>query len=145
MQETLLLMLLSSSAWTAFASICSGRKPLIRQRGQCVQRVHSVLCPPTLRGVDDAESSLRANNFGKLIDQHPAIGQWAAGDPRGAVAASDDTKSLGILGSAWDMFKRSKNPVLAFAAGVDAFDRQDFYANSREGVANTGLRAGEAP
>jgi hypothetical protein len=91
------------------------------------------------------ESSLRANNFGKLIDQHPAIGQWAAGDPRGAVAASDDTKSLGILGSAWDMFKRSKNPVLAFAAGVDAFDRQDFYANSREGVANTGLRAGEAP
>jgi hypothetical protein len=81
--------------------------------------------------VDEAEKSLRANNFGKLIDQHPAIGQWAAGDPRGAVAASDDTKSLGILGSAWDMFKRSKNPVLAFAAGVDAFDRADVgrYAN----------------
>ncbi|WP_062788578.1 hypothetical protein [Novosphingobium capsulatum] len=75
--------------------------------------------------IDDAERALRANNFGKLIDQHPTIGQWAAGDPRGAVAASDDTKSLGILGSAWGMLKQSYNPVLAFAAGVDAFDRQD--------------------
>jgi hypothetical protein len=75
--------------------------------------------------IDDAERALRANNFGKLIDQHPTIGQWAAGDPRGAVAASDDTRSLGILGSAWGMLKQSYNPVLAFAAGVDAFDRQD--------------------
>jgi hypothetical protein len=90
--------------------------------------------------VDEAEKSLRANNFGKLIDQHPAIGQWAAGDPRGAVAASDDTKSLGILGSAWDMFKRSKNPVLAFAAGVDAFDRADLGRYARGGA--PGLRAG---
>ncbi|WP_179504344.1 MULTISPECIES: hypothetical protein [unclassified Sphingomonas] len=66
--------------------------------------------------IEDAERSLRANNFGKLIDQHPTIGQWAAGDPRSAVAASDDTKSLGILGSAWDMLK--KVPARIGASGV---------------------------
>lgn len=66
--------------------------------------------------IDDAERSLRANNFGKLIDQHPTIGEWAAGDPRAAVAASDDTKSLGILGSAWDTL--TKVPARVFGSGV---------------------------
>lgn len=73
--------------------------------------------PADVEGVvSEAEKSLRARKFGQLIDQHPTIGQWAAGDPRSAVAASDDTKSLGILGSAWDML--SKVPARVFGSGV---------------------------
>ncbi|PTR05689.1 MULTISPECIES: hypothetical protein [unclassified Novosphingobium] len=109
--------------------------------------------------VGEAEKALRANNFGKLIDQHPTIGEWAAGDPRSAVAASDDTKSLGILGSAWDMLKKLPGRIGAgtfdAAAGLREFTDTlvlpaDYLNYGFDAVATTvlqqaGLRAGYDP
>lgn len=80
----------------------------------------------------DVERSIRAQRMAQVAQQHPPIGAWAAQNPRGAVAASDDHQALGILGSAWQTLKATWNPVLAFAAGVDAFDRQD--VGSRPGL-----------
>lgn len=56
--------------------------------------------------VTEAEQSLRASKFANVAGQYPSIAAWAAANPRDAVAASGDHKSLGIIGSVWDTIKK---------------------------------------
>ncbi len=57
--------------------------------------------------LDEAEKGLNADRFAKVADAHPAIGKWAANNPRGVAAAQDDSESLGLLGRAWDTIKKA--------------------------------------
>lgn len=52
--------------------------------------------------VDRYEKSIAANQVGDLTQQYPAIGKWAAQNPRGLAMAADDYESLSILGKAWN-------------------------------------------
>lgn len=69
-----------------------------------------------------AERSIRAQRMAQVAQQHPPIGAWAAQNPRGAVAASDDHEALGILGGAWDFLKnvpgRLESGLYAAASGA---------------------------
>lgn len=57
------------------------------------------------------EKSLQAQRFGKLAQDQPSVARWAAANPRGAAAAADDTKALGILGTAWDFLSNAPGRV----------------------------------
>lgn len=56
--------------------------------------------------VGEAEKTVRANNFERIMNTWPTLGAWAADDPRGAVAAQDDHKALGLIGGAWQALER---------------------------------------
>lgn len=56
---------------------------------------------------DDVQAALNAGKFADLARAHPAIGHFAANNPRGAAAAQDDHESLGVLGTAWDFLKNT--------------------------------------
>lgn len=73
--------------------------------------------PPALieDRLGDIEKAQRAEKMGALLDLFPVYRLWAQEDPRGVVAASDDHKALGIIGSAWETVK--KLPATAKAAG----------------------------
>lgn len=64
--------------------------------------------------VSEAEKTVRANKFQQIMSTWPTLGDWAADNPRGAVAASDDHKSLSIIGQAWDTL--TKLPATGYAA-----------------------------
>lgn len=49
----------------------------------------------------DAERGRDVRRFMTVAERYPAIGKWAATQPRGAAAASDDWDSLSLLGKAW--------------------------------------------
>lgn len=53
----------------------------------------------------EVQRDLDTRRLMEIANRFPAIGQWAAANPRGAIAASDDHKSLGILGGAWERIK----------------------------------------
>ena len=55
---------------------------------------------------DEVERARNADKLIGLAERYPAIGRFAAANPRGAVAAQDDAKSLGLLGEAFDGLKR---------------------------------------
>ena len=57
------------------------------------------------RLLDGAERAQSANRLTKVLGQYPALGRWAADNPRGAAAASDDHESLGMLGKAFGSLK----------------------------------------
>lgn len=64
--------------------------------------------PAAIDGLhEQAQTAIRANNMAAVAQAHPVIGAWAAANPRQAVAASDDHKSLGMLGQAWDWFSHN--------------------------------------
>jgi len=54
---------------------------------------------------DEVQRDLNARRLSDLTGRYPAIGKWADGDPRGAIAAQDDHKALGIVGRAWEGIK----------------------------------------
>lgn len=58
------------------------------------------------------EKALTAKRFAEIAERQPALGRWAANNPRGAAAAADDTDSLGILGSAWDILKNAPQRIV---------------------------------
>lgn len=64
--------------------------------------------PPALieDRLGDIEKAQRAEKMGALLDLFPVYRLWAQEDPRGVVAASDDHKALGIIGSAWETVKK---------------------------------------
>lgn len=88
--------------------------------------------PPALIDgrVAEVAKAQQADRFTRVLGQYPAFTNWAIQNPRDAVAASGDHKPLGIIGTAWKMFKETYNPVLAFAAGWDQFDRTDVGSNT---------------
>jgi hypothetical protein len=55
---------------------------------------------------DAAERGMQVRNLVDLAGKHPAIGQWASANPRGAAMATDDYNSLSVLGKAWDWVKK---------------------------------------
>lgn len=55
---------------------------------------------------DEVERARNADKLLGLAERYPAIGKFAAANPRAAVAAQDDAKSLGFLGEAFDGLKR---------------------------------------
>lgn len=64
--------------------------------------------PSEVDGNADAyEKALTAKRFAEVAQAQPAVGRWAANNPRGAAAAADDYESLGLLGSAWDFLKNA--------------------------------------
>jgi hypothetical protein len=103
------------------SDILAGGSPDAMARTVSVARQLGVL-PTDVEGlVDHAETSLRARGFANLIQAHPDIGTWADGNPRGAVAASDDTHALGILGTAWGVAKSAATSV---AGAANQFARE---------------------
>jgi hypothetical protein len=63
--------------------------------------------PPMVEGrEDEIEQSQRVRTFTDLVSRSSVLGRWAVENPRGAVAASDDTENLGMLGNAWADLKR---------------------------------------
>lgn len=75
-------------------------------RGTRVAREAGV--PPLMvdNRLDEAERGLNAQKLTGMMERYPAIGKWAATNPRGAATAQDDHQSLGILGSAWDTLSK---------------------------------------
>ena len=53
--------------------------------------------------VADVAKAQQADRFTRVLGQYPAFTGWAIQNPREAVAAQDDHKALGIIGTAWDM------------------------------------------
>ncbi|MFC0204737.1 hypothetical protein [Novosphingobium soli] len=69
---------------------------------------------------DMAERSLQVRRMVDLAGRDKAVGRWAAQNPRGAAMASDDTDSLGLLGSAWADLKGFVSGIPgAFEAGMN--------------------------
>jgi hypothetical protein len=68
---------------------------------------------------DQAQTAIRAQNMAAVAQAHPTIGTWAAANPRQAVAASDDHKSLGMLGQAWDSIKNAAGSLFTSTAAVN--------------------------
>lgn len=81
--------------------------------------------------VDEVEAGQRASAFADFISQSSAMGRWAAANPRGAVAASDDTESLWTLANAWEGLKNTGNRL--YAGGVSSV--AGLLENSGPGVA----------
>lgn len=73
----------------------------------------------------EATQAQKAKALVQVAQDHPDIGAHLANNPRTAAVAQGDHASLGILGEAWRVLKDTYNPVLAFGAGLDAFDRAD--------------------
>ncbi|MGE4307185.1 MAG: hypothetical protein AB7E24_24505, partial [Novosphingobium sp.] len=86
---------------------------------------------------DAAERGLQVRQMVDLADRYPAVGRWAATNPRGAAMAADDQKSLGILGTAWDAI--SKMPARIWKSGVP------YTASAMSRVAQTQLEDMAAP
>lgn len=55
---------------------------------------------------DAAERGLQVLRMVDMAQMYPAIGKWAAENPRGAAMAADDHESLGVLGTGWDFVKK---------------------------------------
>ncbi len=72
--------------------------------------------PALVGDLDMAERAQQANRTTQVLGRYPAFGRWAASDPRGAVAASDDHESLGMLGRAWET---TKAIPAALSAGME--------------------------
>ena len=51
--------------------------------------------------VADVAKAQQADRFTRVLGQYPAFTGWAIQNPRDAVAASGDHKSLGLIGDAW--------------------------------------------
>lgn len=68
----------------------------------------------------DAQRAVRINRMAQVAQQHPTIGAWAAQNPRGAVAASDDHQALSTLGSAWNALTTWANPRPFQASAQDS-------------------------
>lgn len=76
--------------------------------------------PADVVGVEsDAERAIRARNMGAVAQAHPAVGAWAVQNPRQAVAASDDHKSLGMLGQAWDAIQQAGETAFKVTAPIN--------------------------
>ncbi|MBB3955931.1 hypothetical protein [Novosphingobium sediminicola] len=73
----------------------------------------------------EAAQAQKAKALVQVAQDHPDIGAHLANNPRTAAVAQGDHASLGILGEAWRVLKDTYNPILAFGAGLDAFDRAD--------------------
>ncbi|GFM29277.1 hypothetical protein [Novosphingobium sp. PY1] len=65
---------------------------------------------------DAAERGLQVRRMVDIASQYPAVGKWAAKNPRGAAMAVDDHESLSVLGQAWDFV--SKVPSRVFHSGL---------------------------
>ncbi|NOW44170.1 hypothetical protein FHW96_000297 [Novosphingobium sp. SG751A] len=73
----------------------------------------------------EAAQAQKTKALVQVARDHPDIGAHLANNPRTAAVAQGDHASLGVMGEAWRVLKETYNPVLAFGAGLDAFDRAD--------------------
>ncbi|EJU14920.1 hypothetical protein LH128_01052 [Sphingomonas sp. LH128] len=55
---------------------------------------------------DTAERGLQVRKMVDLAGRDPAVGRWAANNPRSAAMAQDDYENLSLLGQAWDWVKK---------------------------------------
>ena len=61
--------------------------------------------------IDEAERGVNGQRLAEVMARYPAIGRFAAANPRAAVVAQDDHKALGILGGAWDFLKNAPGRI----------------------------------
>jgi hypothetical protein len=61
---------------------------------------------------DEIERGLNAQAMAGLANRYPAIGRWAATNPRAAVSAQDDHESLGLIGEAFEGLKKIGRGVI---------------------------------
>ncbi len=83
--------------------------------------------------IGEVERAQRADRFSKVLGAYPAFGRWAASDPRGAVAASDDHESLGMLGRAWEGLKNVGGSLQA-GYNQSASGLSDLYLSIDEAI-----------
>lgn len=76
---------------------------------------------------DAAERGLQVRKMVDMASQYPAIGKWAAQNPRGAAMATDDYDSLSALGKAWDWVKKG---AASLRTGIDVVGGQGARINA---------------
>lgn len=83
----------------------------------------------------DYEKAMGAQRFADVAARYSVLGKYFSDNPRAAIAAQDDHRSLGILGEAWDTIK--KVPESLDVAGYTAMSlaNDTFYSLSDIGSA----------